>query len=201
MQKKIIFNFDDNLPFQQDAMNAIVNLFQGQDKELGDVIYRGVKKPAPNVFLEDPGRNRLDLGETDIIRNLRRVQQDNMLFPVAELDSGYNFSVEMETGTGKTYVYLRTILELYNSYNFLKFIIVVPTVAIRKGIEKSIDIGTIIRIQRKNLGLTQVEAAGLCGVGVRFWSELENGKETLHLEKVLSVLLRLGIDLKAEVRS
>jgi len=139
MQKKIIFNFDDNLPFQQDAMNAIVNLFQGQDKELGDVIYRGVKKPAPNVFLEDPGRNRLDLGETDIIRNLRRVQQDNMLFPVAELDSGYNFSVEMETGTGKTYVYLRTILELYNSYNFLKFIIVVPTVAIRKGIEKSID--------------------------------------------------------------
>jgi len=68
-------------------------------------------------------------------------------------------------------------------------------------IEKSIDIGTIIRIQRKNLGLTQVEAAGLCGVGVRFWSELENGKETLHLEKVLSVLLRLGIDLKAEVRS
>ncbi len=68
-------------------------------------------------------------------------------------------------------------------------------------IENSIDIGTLVRTQRKNLGLTQVEAAGLCGVGVRFWSELENGKETLHLEKVLSVLSRLGIGLTAEVRS
>ena len=62
-----------------------------------------------------------------------------MLFPSNALDSGYNFTVEMETGTGKTYVYLRTILELYEAYNFMKFIIVVPTVAIRKGVEKSID--------------------------------------------------------------
>ena len=70
-----------------------------------------------------------------------------------------------------------------------------------KRIENSIDIGTLILNRRKGLGFTQKEAAGLCGVGVRFWSELENGKETLQLGKVLSILSRLGIDLTAEVRS
>jgi len=68
-------------------------------------------------------------------------------------------------------------------------------------IENSIDIGTLVRTQRKVLGITQVEAAGLCGVGVRFWSELENGKESLHLGKVLLVISRLGIDLMVGVRS
>ncbi len=70
-----------------------------------------------------------------------------------------------------------------------------------KRIENSNDIGTLVRSRRKELGLTQKKAAGLCGVGVRFLSELENGKETLQLDKVLSILSRLGIDLIAEVRS
>ncbi|MDD2297102.1 MAG: helix-turn-helix domain-containing protein [Sphaerochaetaceae bacterium] len=63
------------------------------------------------------------------------------------------------------------------------------------------DIGSLILTRRKELGLTQKEASGLCGVGIRFWSELENGKETLQQGKVLSILSRLGIDLIAEVRS
>ncbi|MDD3902116.1 MAG: helix-turn-helix transcriptional regulator [Sphaerochaeta sp.] len=67
-------------------------------------------------------------------------------------------------------------------------------------IKESIDIATLVRSRRKELGLTQKEASGLCGVGVRFWSELENGKESLHLGKVLTVLSRLGIDLNAEKR-
>lgn len=67
-------------------------------------------------------------------------------------------------------------------------------------IKESIDIATLARSRRKELGLTQKEASGLCGVGVRFWSELENGKESLHLGKVLTVLSRLGIDLNAEKR-
>lgn len=70
-----------------------------------------------------------------------------------------------------------------------------------KRIGTSNDIGTLVRSRRKELGLTQKDAAGLCGVGNRFWSELENGKETLQLGKVLSILSRLGIDLTAEVRS
>ncbi|MDY0290003.1 MAG: helix-turn-helix domain-containing protein [Sphaerochaeta sp.] len=70
-----------------------------------------------------------------------------------------------------------------------------------KRIENSNHIGTLVLARRKELGLTQKEAAGLCGVGNRFWSELENGKETLQLGKVLSILSRLGIYLTAELRS
>ena len=60
------------------------------------------------------------------------------------------------------------------------------------------DISNLVRARRKELALTQADAAGLCGVGVRFWSELENGKESLHIGKVLTVLSRLGIALRAE---
>lgn len=69
-----------------------------------------------------------------------------------------------------------------------------------KRIENSNDIGTLVLARRKELGLTQKEASGLCGVGIRFWSELENGKNTLQLGKVLSILSRLGIDITAKVR-
>lgn len=139
MSHRIVFNFDENLKYQRRAIDAVISLFNGQDRELGDVIYRGATHYIKSFVAKDPVRNRLDLGESTILNNLREVQHNNMLFPSDSLDSGYNFSVEMETGTGKTYVYLRTILELYEAYNFMKFIIVVPTVAIRKGVEKSID--------------------------------------------------------------
>jgi len=67
-------------------------------------------------------------------------------------------------------------------------------------IETSSDIGKLVCSKRKELGLTYKEAAGLCGVGVRFWSELERGKSSLHLGKVLFVLMRLGLDLQVEGR-
>lgn len=62
------------------------------------------------------------------------------------------------------------------------------------------DIAAFVLARRKELALTQIDAAGLCGVGVRFFSDLENGKETVQLGKVLLVLVRLGIVLKAEKR-
>jgi type III restriction enzyme len=139
MTRKVIFNFDDNLEYQKKAINSVVALFRGQDRELGDVIYRGKTRHIGRIS-EEIIRNRLDIGRNVILENLREIQTQNMLFPSADLQPIYNFSVEMETGTGKTYVYLRTILELYKNYNFLKFIIVVPTVAIRKGVEKNIEI-------------------------------------------------------------
>lgn len=61
------------------------------------------------------------------------------------------------------------------------------------------DLSDLIRKRRKELDLTQAEAAGLCGVGVRFWSEMENGKESLHIGKVITILTRLGIALQADV--
>ena len=99
--------------------------------------------------------NRLDLSETELLDNLHAVQIQNGIAPDPELicieerietATGpkdvrfYNFSVEMETGTGKTYVYLRTALELYRRYGLRKYIVVVPSVAIREGVLKTLQI-------------------------------------------------------------
>lgn len=67
-------------------------------------------------------------------------------------------------------------------------------------IATSKDIGSLIRAERKRQGFTQTELAGLCGVGLTFLSNLENGKQTAELGKALNVLTVLGIDLFAERR-
>ena len=79
------------------------------------------------------------LTEEQILANVHKVQEANDIERVPALQ-GREFSVEMETGTGKTYVYLRTIFELNKRYGFKKFIIVVPSVAIREGVLKSLEI-------------------------------------------------------------
>ena len=83
--------------------------------------------------------NRLMLPDDEIFKNVHAIQEANDIEKVASLQ-GREFSIEMETGTGKTYVYLRTIFELNKAYGFRKFIIVVPSVAVREGVLKSIDI-------------------------------------------------------------
>ena len=94
--------------------------------------------------------NSLVIDREVILKNLQRVQERNELDTDAKLlpedfysetiPAPLNFSVEMETGTGKTYVYLRTIFELNKKYGFKKFIIVVPSVAIREGVLKNLEI-------------------------------------------------------------
>lgn len=79
------------------------------------------------------------LSELQILANLKKRQSDNGL-PVSDTLDGMHFSVEMETGTGKTYVYLRTIYELNRKYGFKKFVIVVPSIAIREGVLKNLQI-------------------------------------------------------------
>jgi len=121
--------FDSNLNFQVDAINSVVNLFKGQ-----------VKKPLDYTFQIIP--NLLNLPKEEILENLQEIQKRNGL-PLSNIDDltePYNFTIEMETGTGKTYVYLRTILELNQKYGFSKFIIVVPSVAIKEGVLKTLDI-------------------------------------------------------------
>jgi type III restriction enzyme len=83
--------------------------------------------------------NRLHLLNEEILANLEAIQLRNGLRPSVSLDSG-DFTVEMETGTGKTYVYLRTIFELNRRYGFTKFVIVVPSVAIKEGVYKTLQI-------------------------------------------------------------
>jgi type III restriction enzyme len=137
---KIKFNPD--LDFQREAINAIVDLFDGQQvcqtnftvsplKQMDD-LFAGMDQNDLGIG------NRLRLLDDDIHKNVKAIQLRNGLAPSESLTS-MDFSVEMETGTGKTYVYLRTILEANRLYGFTKFIIVVPSLAIKEGVYKSLE--------------------------------------------------------------
>lgn len=138
MADQIKFNFVD-LDYQIDAVNSVVGIFKGQNKKTGDSIYRQAGKTeiaGRDIFRNPP----IEIKYDRILKNLQNIQRENVhLLPDDELIEGYNFSVDMETGTGKTYVYLRTILELHKQYGFNKFIIVVPRIAILQGVKKSIE--------------------------------------------------------------
>lgn len=131
--------FDPSLEFQQDAINAVVRTFEGQPIAQSQFEISASAGGA-GMALSDLGiGNQLALTDEAFLENVRKVQEANDIPAVDELQ-GKDFSVEMETGTGKTYVYLRTIFELNKQYGLKKFIIVVPSVAIREGVLKSIKI-------------------------------------------------------------
>jgi type III restriction enzyme len=135
--------FDPNQKFQEDAINSIADLFEGQpadaDNFLAHLSGEGVKSDQQMLAYEIGAiGNNLLLDEDAILENLKFIQNNNGL-PVRDNLDGMNFSVEMETGTGKTYVYLRTIFELAKRYNFTKYIILVPSVAIKEGVKSSIE--------------------------------------------------------------
>ena len=138
------FQFDAQQAYQLDAIRAVTDLFTGQPAAAGTFEWQ------PDVFggelLDRLGvANALAISDARLLENLRAVQAGN--FPKEKpaeslaLDAllgARNFSVEMETGTGKTYVYLRTIHELHREYGWKKFVIVVPGVAIREGVLQSL---------------------------------------------------------------
>lgn len=130
-------HFDPNQQYQHDAINSIVNIFEGQPLNQGDF---GFSFQFQSCLLNEIGvGNKLTISEEQILKNVQAVQKNNEIAVSKKLD-GLNFSVEMETGTGKTYVYLRTIYELNKKYGFKKFVIVVPSVAIREGVLKNLEI-------------------------------------------------------------
>jgi len=130
-------HFDPNQQFQHDAINSIVDIFEGQPLNQGDFSFSITTK---SYMFQDGGvGNRLSITEEQILRNVQEIQKKNGISVSGKLD-GMNFSVEMETGTGKTYVYLRTIYELNKKYGFKKFVIVVPSIAIREGVLKNLEI-------------------------------------------------------------
>ena len=133
------FHFDPNQQYQLDAINSIISVFEGQPLEYGDLSFTIDNTYYPLLPQVEGVGNRLKLSEEQILENIKSVQAMNEL-PVAAILDGMNFSVEMETGTGKTYVYLRTIYELNKNYGFKKFVIVVPSVAIREGVLKNLEI-------------------------------------------------------------
>jgi type III restriction enzyme len=154
--------FDPNQTFQLDAVAAVADLFDGQPQGLSD--YSVVNFGAMEGLFEGQERTELGVGNRLLIAderlraNLRAIQTRNdidvadpatkpeawKLFDAVSGEHRFSphFSVEMETGTGKTYVYLRTIYELSRRYGFQKFIIVVPSVAIREGVLKNLEITT-----------------------------------------------------------
>jgi type III restriction enzyme len=132
--------FDPNQPFQLAAVASVVDLFEGQPLA-GSGATLEMSAPSGLSFTELAFANRLDLDASAIRENLESVVSRNDLgYTPAQLDAPLAFTVEMETGTGKTYVYLRTIFELSAKYGWKKFIIVVPSIAIREGVLKSIEL-------------------------------------------------------------
>ena len=130
-------SFESNLSYQQEAIQSVVGLFEGQNADDSGYSYT---LNESDVFCSIDGiANRLMLSESQILENLQKIQSDNGL-PVSDTLDGMHFSVEMETGTGKTYVYLSTIYELNRKYGFKKFVIVVPSIAIREGVLKNLQI-------------------------------------------------------------
>lgn len=135
---KIKFNPD--LDFQADAVASIVDLFEGQETcQTNFTVGAMDATPQMDFYESNLGiGNRLKLLDEDILSNIGKVQLRNGLKPSTSLGD-LNFTVEMETGTGKTYVYLRSIFELNKRYGFTKFIVVVPSIAIKEGINKSLQ--------------------------------------------------------------
>lgn len=122
--------FEPDLDFQVEAVDAVCDLFRGQEVCRTDftIIRDSIFSPAGSKHAEAISvlGNQLTLSDDQIHRNLNEVQVRNGLQSSDSLDSG-DFSIEMETGTGKTYVYLRTIFELNKRYGFTKFVVVVPS--------------------------------------------------------------------------
>ena len=135
---KIQFNPD--LDFQEEAVSSIVDLFEGQETcQTNFTVGPLGVAPQADLYESDLGiGNRLKLLDEDILSNLGSVQLRNGLKPSTVLGD-LNFTVEMETGTGKTYVYLRSVFEMHRRYGFTKFIVVVPSIAIKEGTYKSLQ--------------------------------------------------------------
>jgi type III restriction enzyme len=139
--------FDPSLDYQQDAIRAVVELFEGQPLAQTDFELTLQTSGRGVALRELAVGNEIQIPDEQMLENIHRIQERNEVEKlVAGVDTvpllphGRDFSIEMETGTGKTYVYLRTIFELNKTYGFKKFIIVVPSIAIREGVLKSIDI-------------------------------------------------------------
>ena len=138
--------FDPDLDYQLEAIGAVTDLFKGLPPKQGAFEISLSPFESQLSFGRLGVANRFMLEDDRLLQSLHEIQERNFvpksptLIEESDLYCFPNFSVEMETGTGKTYVYLRSIFELNKKYGFTKFIIVVPSVAIREGVLSSIDL-------------------------------------------------------------
>lgn len=129
--------------FQEDAALAVCEVFAGQPYLRSSYLLDTGRKATAQFDMEQTGFNNqrlLPAVEQEVLKNLHEVQKRNQILLSDSLEGKYNLTVEMETGTGKTYTYIKTIYELNKRYGWSKFIVVVPSVAIREGVYKSFQI-------------------------------------------------------------
>lgn len=164
--------------FQEDAAKAVCDVFTGQPyRESSYMIDPGqLNKSEQKLDLEDYlgfKNNPIITALTDdrILRNIQDIQRENQIKPSDKLEGHYNLTIEMETGVGKTYTYIKTIFELNKRYGWCKFIVVVPSIAIREGVYKSFNI-------------TQDHFAEDYGKKVRFF--IYNSKDLTDIEHFAS---------------
>ncbi|CAH0121374.1 hypothetical protein PAE9249_03902 [Paenibacillus sp. CECT 9249] len=168
--------------FQQHAVQSIVDCFKGQPNEQSRfTLDKGKRQKYEQGKLDfEAGQELLDVGfrnhkiqliEQDILANIQAVQRSNGLKQSERLEGKYNLTIEMETGTGKTYTYIRTMYELYQKYGWSKFIVVVPSIAIREGVLKSFQ-------------MTEDHFMNEYGTKARYF--VYNSKQLHHIDKFAS---------------
>ena len=149
--------FESNLDYQGQAIEAVAGLFAGQQINRSEfTVTAGVRGNMSTLGMAETDLgvgNRLSLLPDEVHSNLNATQLANGLAPSPGPLAG-DYTIEMETGTGKTYVYLRTAFELHRRYGFTKFVIVVPSIAIKEGVMKSLD------MTREHFGTLYPEAKG-----------------------------------------
>jgi type III restriction enzyme len=168
--------------FQQDAVKSVVDCFEGQPNEQSKfTLDRGKRQKTEQIKWDvEPGDEIENVGfknhevrllEHEVLDNMKLVQKRQGLKQSDQLEGKYNLTVEMETGTGKTYTYIRTMYELYKKYGWSKFIIVVPSIAIREGVLKSFQ-------------MTEDHFMGEYGTKARYF--VYNSKQLHHIDKFAS---------------
>ena len=146
------FQFDAHLPHQSTAIQSVIGVFAGSragdGRDYATALQTFDTELFQGVIQTVHGIGNAGLKRDGLLERIRAVQEGNGIEPSKSLVSYYgtkeerqcpHFSIEMETGTGKTYVYLRTMFDLHRDHGFAKFIIVVPTVAIREGTLKTLE--------------------------------------------------------------
>ena len=137
-------------PYQTEAVDSVTSVFAGQPFN-DRFTYRrdaDINRDLTNLQISDDelymgfANNQVRLSSGQILANVNRIQSRNNITPAQSLASSFgacSLDVEMETGTGKTYVYIKTMFELNKLYGWSKFIVVVPSIAIREGVRKSFE--------------------------------------------------------------
>lgn len=133
--------------FQTDAAKAVVDVFAGQPyltptymMDRGTGHYQLGMNEDDDFTGWSNAKIVPELSDGKILENIRKIQRDGQIEPSQSLEGKYNLTIEMETGVGKTYTYIKTMYELNKAYGWTKFIVVVPSIAIREGVYKSFQV-------------------------------------------------------------